>query len=246
MPHEPRLEEQVIEQIVAVGLSSKLDEADNIDVEIRTNLLKMIQGQADAVSLVGQGLLMQDYIRVQAMELHTGRIAINPLSMLFKGQLELNQPLDATARFVLTEQDINQALNSDYIKLHLPNLELNVNGQLTMETQQLKVHLPGAGKIVCSGNFLLHKLDKTREVCFTAAVRPQIGNENNLWLEAFHCSEGEEISLELALALTKKVRELLKSPDFELKGMVLRIKNLDVQEGGITLETEAQISELPH
>ena len=247
MPHEPGLDEQVIEQIALAELSSKLDAADNIDIEIRTNLLKMIQGQAEAVSLLGQGLLMHNRIRVQTMELHTGRIAINLLSILFKGRLELNQPVDATADFVLTEQDINRALNLDDIKLQLPNLELSINGEpTTLETQQLQIHLPGHGKIVCSGNFLLHKRGKTRRVCFTAVVRPQIGNEHNLWLETFHCTEGQEISLELALALTKKVRELLKSPDFELEGMILRIKNLDVQEGRITLQAEAHISELPH
>jgi len=50
---------------------------------------------------------MQKDIRVQEMELHADSIAINPLSAF--GQIELNQPVDATARLVLTEPDINRA-----------------------------------------------------------------------------------------------------------------------------------------
>jgi hypothetical protein len=79
MPYEPRLEEQALSGAAEITISTQLDEVENIDVDVRTNLLKMIQGQADSVSIAGDGLVMQKDIRVHEMELHTNTIAINPL-----------------------------------------------------------------------------------------------------------------------------------------------------------------------
>jgi hypothetical protein len=129
MPHEPRLEEQALSEAAEMAIAAQLDEVENIDVEVQTDLLKMVQGQADSVSIAAQGVVMQKDIRVQEMEVHTDRIAIDLLRTIF-GQVELEKPLDATARVVLTEQDLNRALDSDYIRSQFQSLELNVEGQI--------------------------------------------------------------------------------------------------------------------
>ena len=64
-------------------------------------------------------------------------------------------------------------------------------------------------------------------------------------LEEFRCTQGEGIALELAIAFLNKAKELLNLPYFELEGMALRLQNMDVQEGRITLYTEAYIKQLP-
>ncbi|MEP0778273.1 DUF2993 domain-containing protein [Microcoleus sp. ZQ-A2] len=115
MPDEPRLEEQALSEAAEMAITAQLDEVENIDVEVHTDLLKMVQGQADSVSIAAQGVVMQKDIRVQEMEVQTDRIAIDLLRTIF-GQVELEKPLDATARVVLTEQDLNRALDSDYIR----------------------------------------------------------------------------------------------------------------------------------
>lgn len=244
MVDEPRLEEQALSGAAEMTISTQLDEVENIDVDIRTNLLSMVQGQADSVSIVGQGLVMQKDIRVQEMELRTDSVAINPLSALF-GQIELNQPVDATARLVLTEQDINRAFTSDYIRSKFPKLELNVEGQIvTLEPQKLEVRLSASGRITFIGTVWLDAIDSSRPISFTAVISPRTLSQP-LLLEAFHCADGEGISLELVIALMKKAKELLNLPFFEVEGMALRIKNLEVQEGSLTLYTEAYVRQIP-
>ncbi len=244
MPDEPGLEEQALSQAAEITISTQLDEVENIDVDVRTNLLKMVQGQADSASVIGQGLVMQKDIRVQEMELHTTGIAIDLLSGIF-GQIELNQPIEATARLVLTEPDINRAINSDYIRSKFPSLELNVDDQIvTVEPKQLAVHLPGGGQMGLDGTIVLHETGNTQQIGFTGVIR--LGTmKQPLLLEAFHCTEGEGISLELAIAFLKKAKQLMNLPYFELEGMALRIKRLEVQEGCLTLYTEAYVRQLP-
>ncbi|HEY9600157.1 MAG TPA: DUF2993 domain-containing protein [Allocoleopsis sp.] len=244
MPDEPRPEAQALSEVAEMSLSAQLDEIENLDVDVRTNLLKMVQGQADSVSIAGQGLVMQKDIRVHELEVHTDKIAIDLLSAIL-GQIELNRPVDATARLVLTEQDINRALNSDYIRHKFPCFEVNVDGEIVgLEPQQMKIHLSGGSKVRFRGTILLHERGNTRQVGFNAAFRPRTHSQP-VMLEEFNCSEGEGISLELTVALMNKVRELMNLPYFEIEGVALRVKQLDVHEGSLTLHTEAYVRQLP-
>jgi hypothetical protein len=187
---------------------------------------------------------MEKDIRVHELELHADTIEIDLLSAIF-GQIELNQPVDATARLVLTEQDINRALNSDYIRSKFQSVELDVEGQIvTLEPQHMEIRLPGVGKMEFRGTILLQEAGKTRQFGFIATIRPRTLAQP-LLLEGFHCVEGEGISLELAIAFLNKVRELLQLPYFEFQATALRIKQLEVQEGRLTLHTEAYVRQLP-
>jgi hypothetical protein len=245
MPDESNLEEQALSLAAEMMLSGKLDEAKELAVDVRTNLLEMIQGEADSVSVTGQGMVMQKDIRVQEIELHTDSIAINPLSALF-GKLELNQPVNANARLVLTEEDINRALNSAYVRSNMQNLELNVEGQTgVIEPLHLELHLPGDGKMIFTANTLLHdEIGKTKQISFNCVMLVKTG-EQPLLMEGFNCTLGQGISLELAIAFLKKLRELVNLPFYDLEGMALCVKNVDVQKGSLTLLTEAYVRQMP-
>lgn len=241
MAGEPRLEEQALSQVVQMGIESQLDAVESLDVDVRSDLVNMVQGQADSVSVKGKGLVAQKELRVQEMELRTNRLAINLLSALF-GEIELNQPVDGTVRVVLTEADINRALNSEYILSNLPPLELNVDGQVVaVELRSpLSVHLPGEGRMGLSGNLHLPKTEKHKDIGFTATLLPRT-NEQPILLEEFRCTPGTGVSIDFLIALMQKLKELTNLPYIELSGMALRIKELDPQVGSLTLVAEAHV-----
>ncbi|MGB5961411.1 MAG: DUF2993 domain-containing protein [Coleofasciculaceae cyanobacterium] len=245
MPDQPNLEEQALSEAAAMTISTQLDEVENLDVDVKSNLSKIVQGKADSISLDGQGLVIQKDIRVQEMQLQTEQVDINPLSALF-GQLKLNKPVDATARFVINEQDLNQALNSDYIRNNYPNLQIIVEGQtVTLEPQKLEVFLVTNNKMTFKGTILIQENTISRSLNFMAIVCLPTPSQP-LLLEAFHCAEGEGVTLEFALALLQKAKQLLNSPYIELEGMALLVKHLEVQAGNLTLHTEAYVRQLPN
>lgn len=244
MSDQQRLDEQAIARAAEMGLSSQLDAAENLDVDVKTDLLKVIQGQADAVEISGQGLVMQKDIRVQEMELHLDNIDIDPISALF-GQVELKHPVDAIAKFVVTEQDINRALNSDYVQNQIQALEVNVKGQIvSLKMQQMELLLPSDDKMVFSGSALLQEMGNPRQLEFSAVVRPRT-NQQPVLVEGFHCKDGQSISLELAVALLGKMTQITELPYIELGKMAIRVKDMEVQTGKITLYTEARVREIP-
>lgn len=239
----PRLEEQVIEKAAEIGLSSKIEQADAINIDVKTDLFKIIQGQVDSIAIAGEGVVPQKDIRVQYMELSTDKIDINPFSALL-GQVELNQPVQANARLVMTEQDLNRALNSDYV-LSQAQFDLDVDGEkVGLEMQQMQLGLPGSNKMVFDGKAVLHEKGTTRQIAFNATARPRTQTEP-IMLEGFTCTQGDGISLEFTVALMQKVKELVNSAYIDLETMVLRVTNMDVQQGNIVLQSQAYIRELP-
>ncbi len=244
MSNEPRLDEQALSLAAEMTLSSQLDEAEKIDVDVRTDLPHLVQGHVDSVTIEGHGLVMQKDIRVEEMELHTDSLDINPLSALF-GHIELNHPVDATTRLVLTEQDINRALNSNYVQSKMQHLELKVDGQpVSLEMQHMELLLPSVGKMIFNGDTLIHAVGKTRPISFTAIFRPRTLSQP-VMIEGCQCIKGEGLSLEETVALMQKLKELVNLPYFELEGMALRVKDMEVQTGRLTLHTEVHVNKIP-
>ena len=241
---EPRMEEQALSKAAEMGLSSQLDAVEKLDVDVQTDMLKVVQGQTDAVSVAGQGLVIQQDIRVQEMELQVDGVAIDPLSALF-GKLELNQPTDAAARLVLTEQDINRALNSEYVRSRMPKLELNVEGKAVIEPLHLELHLPTDGKVVFNAKTLLQdEIGQTEEIGFTATMLVW-RNKQPLLMEGFGCTPDQGISLELAITFMNKLKELLNLPYYELEGTAFRVKDVKIQAGSLTLLADAHVEQIP-
>ncbi|WP_017652569.1 DUF2993 domain-containing protein [Fortiea contorta] len=243
MPEKQGLE-HLLSQAAEITLSNQLDEVEEINVDVRTNLLKVVQGQVDQVSLSGQGLVIQEDIRVQEIKLRTDSVNVNPLSALF-GEIELNEPVKAVARIVLTTTDINRALTSDFIRSQLQNLQLDVDGETVLfELQDMQLFLPGDGKIGLTITVLQKEAEKTQSLDFTVILHPLI-NQQTVILESINFTPGSGISIELIVALMPKLKQLLKSPSFQWDNMAMRIIDMNVTNENLILMIEAHVSQMP-
>lgn len=235
---------QAINKVAEIGIKSQLDEVENLEVDIETDPFKLMGGNVDSVTIHGEGMVMQHDLRIEEMELHTNSVAINPFSVAF-GKIELQHPTDAETHVVLNEADINRAFNSEFVRDKMQNLDVSVNGEIaTVDTHHINFGLPGDGKVLLSTDVILQKSQEHKHVSFTAI--PKIGaNGQQIVLEDVQYVNGEELSPELTEALLTQARELLDLRNFELAGMSLRIKKLDVQKGKLVLESEAHIEQFP-
>ncbi|MDZ8081729.1 MAG: DUF2993 domain-containing protein [Nostoc sp. DcaGUA01] len=244
MSDEHRLEEKLLSQEAERRISENLDEIQQIEIDVKTDLLKIVQGQADGVSFAGEGLVIQKDIRVQEIKLQTDGIAINPLSAIF-GEIKLDRPVNTIAKITLTEADMNRALSSDFIGKQMPNFELDVDGEIvSFEPQQIQVFLPAAGKIEFRGKVLLKEKGNTRPLAYSAIARPRKHSQPAM-LESFNCTEGEGVSIELITALMHKAKELMSIPYFKWDDIVFHIKDLDVEISNLILLIEAQVKQIP-
>lgn len=238
------LGEQALNKVAEIGISSQLDEVKNLEVEIETDPFKLMSGAVDSVSIKAEGLVMQHDLRIEEMEVHTGHVALNPLSVAF-GKIELTRPTDAETHVVLTEKDVNRAFNSDFVRDKMQDLKVHVNDELaTVDTHQIEFGLPGDGKIFLSTAVMLQTTQERKRVAFTTV--PKVGQcGQQVLLEEVQYVEGQDLPPELTEALLTQARELLNLKNFELDGMALRLKKLDVQKGRLVLESEAHVDHFP-
>ena len=235
--------EEALSKAAEAAMSTQLDEKEGLDVDIHTDPGKLMQGELDAVDIDGDGLVMNKDLRTEELDIHTNKIAIDPLKAAF-GNIELKQPTDANAHIVLTEQDMERAFNSEYIQEKFKDLKVDVDGQPTkIKPSKVQFRLPGEGKIALSSDVELSESGETKQVAFTAVPTMEAGG-NRVTLEDVQHEEGKD-SPELTKALIDSAQELLDLRNFELEGMAMRFQQLDVQPGKLVLEADTHIEKFP-
>ncbi|MBD2294612.1 DUF2993 domain-containing protein [Anabaena sphaerica FACHB-251] len=244
MSENPGIGEQALNKAAEIGLSSQLDEVENLEVNIKTEPLKLIQGEIEQVHIVGEGLVMEQDLRMTAMDMQITSVAINPLSVAF-GKIELTKPTRGKAEVVLTEADINRAFNSEYVRDKLQSQKILVNGQqVTISPQQVDFSLPGEGQILIKSKILLVETGEIKQIGFTAV--PHINaSGKTVDLQDVEYSQGQEISLELTQALIDATSEILNLSNFDLEGISLQVNKLEVEKGKLTLQAEADVEKIP-
>lgn len=242
MQQERSLGEQAIDKVVEIAIASQLDQSENLSVTVDTQPLQLAQGEVDSVTIEGEGLVMKQDLRVAELQVQVKDISVNPLSAMF-GKIELNGPALGTARAVLTESDINRAFNSEYISGKLRELKVDRDGQtVTTDVQTVDCKLLASGKIALNAEVLVRETGSTEKIYFTA--KPQI--DTGGWAIALadvEYPENQEFSPDLTAALADKASEVLNLRNFELEGISLRIQQLNVEAGLLTVQAEAKVTQ---
>lgn len=98
------------EMIAAQQLKQQLVSAEDLTVRIdNTPSYQIVQGKIDRVRIAGKGLVPIKDIRIAQLDIETDPIALKGL------RAKLAQPLQAGINLILTEADINRALQSPTI-----------------------------------------------------------------------------------------------------------------------------------
>ena len=236
--------EQAISKAAELGLSSQLDEAENLDVDIRTNPLDIMQGEIESVSVKGEGLVMKKELRAEKLRIETSSISVNSIKAAM-GNIELTQPTDARMLVALKEEDLQNAFNSEYIKDKLQNMEIEWEGKKVKgKIDEVKFTLLDDGKIGLKADVYLGDRDNAEKVSLTAI--PQIDNAGNcIKLESVEYLEDAGCNLQVAKAIVNSAEEILDLRNFELDTMSLQVRKLDVKLGQLSIEADAEVRDFP-
>ena len=241
--NSPDLGEQALSKVAEVGIANQLDKVDKLNIDIRTNPGKLIQGEVDSVAISGRGMVMKQDLRIESIEVQTAKVSINPLSVIF-GSIELDQPADANAQIVLTEDDLNRAIASEYIASKLQDLKLEIDEQLhTIKLQQADLQLLSAGTMSLNINFLLQESNEAKTL--SASIIPKaIEDGQRIDLEILSI-EGQGLTPELGIAILNQIKTLLDLNNFDLPGMTLWLQKFDIQAGKMIIHVKTNIQQIP-
>ncbi len=233
------LGEQALNKMAEMALSTQMEEADKLTVQVKTDPSKLARGEVESIAIDGEGLVMQPDLRVEELEMQIGRVTVKPLSAIF-GKIELTQPSSGTVRIVLTEDNVNSALNADSFHKQL--------GQMLLQESQVKIErhiecsLQADGRMALSAEIVSGEPAVTQRAAFTAITQADAANQE-IVLKDIQYTESKDSPL--TDALEAKITELLNLRNLEMEGMSLRIQQIDVEAGRMTLQGEAHIENFP-
>jgi LmeA-like phospholipid-binding len=234
---------KALSKVAEIGISSQLDEVEAMDVDIRTNPGKIMQGKLDSVAISGKGLVMNQDLRLDTLEVSIEQVSINPLRAVF-GNIELTQPTDAQAYIILTEIDLNRAFGCEYIQDKLHDLKIDMKGhQVTIDLQQATIELPGNNRFVVNANFLVKERGEIKKLSVTAI--PQVQEDGHRISLEILAIEGQGLILDLVSAIVDRLTALLDLRNFNIPGISFQLHRLEAQQGRLVIHSQAQIAKIP-
>lgn len=240
----PRLDKQAFSLAAQMGIAGLLQESDNIEVEVESDLGKLAQGEADFVWIKGRNWVFNPILKIHDLAIQTGPIHVNPLSALV-GKIELNQPIHANTRLVLTETELNSFINSELARQFIKKAKLEIAGKsFRLEPQVMKLSLLESGRIAIKGEVIVYEGTTPQTLDFEGLIKLR-SEIPRVHLESFQTTNGYGISLRLAVTFLDHLNQLIDRPQFHILGTVFELKDLIIEANQITLLTHLTVEQFP-
>ncbi len=242
-PNPP--EENIFSEFAKVVLGTQFDEFRKLAVSARTNFVKLVQGEVDDISFQGRNIVKDD-LQIQEVEIQTDQISVDPLSILL-GKIQLNEPIDSHIRLVLSENNLNQNMNSDYVHGFLKPIDLNVEGEInSLELQPpFSIKLLDNNKIRFTGNAKIQSAKDTQKLAFTSVVSPKTETQP-VRMETFCCTPNNGQSIPFMIALLQWMNNIVSKPYLEIEGVAFQVKTFLIQNKELTTEIEIHAAQIPN
>lgn len=221
----------LVDQTARQLLLDQLDRAEVLEVRVEsTPNYRLIQGEADRIRVAGRGLHLDPYPRVEVLELETDPISIPP-SNFQGGSLQLEQPIQAAVRVVITEADLNAALQAPQILGQFQDIQTDLpfaspqNAGAVVDLRDPAVELMGEDRIQLSARLVERTPDGREEqvdLVFSAGLA--VENSQRLRLvEPEFIVDSVRVPREISGAFLGGLNEVLDLGELDEQGFVIRV-----------------------
>ena len=246
--------------ILKKAIRSQVEGAEQIAVRIdNTPSYQALDGKVDRVRIATRGLQLSPDVRIEALELDVDRIDVNLGELLQEetwidtGETKtirlrqlVREPLQVAARLILTEEDINRALQSSKINAKLsewidPLLESILDTPArNYEVYQSQIDLLDNERLVLQVK--LQDLDaenvEDRELEVEVELGVQVVAGRRLrFIEPSVLINGAQVSSEVISEVEEVLDDPLVLRVLEVLGIIIRVLKLDLSNDGVELAT---------
>ena len=234
---------QIVNKVAEAAIATQLNSASKIDVNFDSNLPHILQGKANSLQITGEKVVTVKDIHLEKIDVTCQDISLD-LTQALLGKVAFEQPGDFQVKLVFTESDCDRLLNSEYVRILLQNLVLDIDSQpASFYLQQGKCNLAAQGELSLAGKLFL-KRQQTKTALFEIALkldRAKLGIEfcGGRYLE------GQTLGLDETVAIMNKVRDLLYLRHFENEDLTFTVTQLGIEERQLIIQADTRIKRLP-
>ena len=239
LPFPGQSGDQVVSKAVSTAIAALFKRTGKLDATVRAEpVAKLLQGSVDGFDFIGNGMLMYNGLRIKAMELFVQAVSID-FSAVFKGQVRLKQPTQASMRVVLTEEDLTTSFNTPFVVDKLQRMEFE--GQ-PLNFKSTEMTLNDDKSITLESQVSVGGSTMTQSVNLTAHV--EVYDRTKI---AFTDVDyyGTDKDVALGKAIVDHVNALMDLDSFSLDGTQLRVDKIRVRNKELIFYGIAHINQFP-
>ncbi|MBF2003449.1 MAG: DUF2993 domain-containing protein [Synechococcales cyanobacterium M58_A2018_015] len=235
----------VVEQVAANAIRDQLEDAELLAVRIdNAPSYRLLQGQVDRVRIAGRGIYPLANVRIEALEVETDAIAVDPDS-LSRGEPQLEQPLNAGVRLVLTEADLNRALQSPELTEPLRDLSLDLLGSPAEQLERydfvnFNVEFLENQRLRFQGTLQAQQSPLQIPIVAESGLQIRSGRQLEL-VEPTVSLNGEPLPPQLIALLTSGISQQLDLATLDDEGITARILHFELSPEQLTLAAFVRI-----
>ncbi|MBE9117338.1 DUF2993 domain-containing protein [Lusitaniella coriacea LEGE 07157] len=236
--------EQALNKIAQMAINSQFNQAQRLNVRVKTDPNLLAQGHLESLLIDGAGLVMQNNLRLQAMNITMGRVSVSPLKALM-GNIQLLEPSHGKACFVFSNADLTHAFQAQTTHRLRDEFRLSLGSQaVTMTHHNVTCRILASGKIAIHGEVRVKETKETHPIgiCATPKMLP---GKLGVFFDGVQSLRGREIAPELTQWVLKKITAIANLENFELPGLSLQINQFEAAEGTLTLQATTKMTKLP-
>ena len=122
------LKQTVVNKAAEAAITSQIKSAENIEVNVDSEVSQMIQGKASSLEIAAEKILVFEDIQLEQLDITGDDLSLD-LTQAILGKIALEQPGDFKVKMVFTKSDCDRLLNSEYVRVLLQNLVLEIGQQ---------------------------------------------------------------------------------------------------------------------
>lgn len=234
-----------VEQVAQSAIRDQLYEAESLAVRIdSTPNWQIAQGRVDRVRIAGRGIYPIADLRIAVLEIETDPIALQP-DGLRSGELQLDQPLNAGVRLVLSRDDLNRALQSPALTEPLRNLNLDAFSAPDQPLDRYEFVQPQV-EFLDNDRLRFQVTLQSQQASTQLAIQAEtgirwIGGRQLELIEPTVTINDRPLPRQLLTLLLGGISQRLDLARLEAQGITVRVLDWEVQPDGIELAAFVQL-----
>ncbi|NES81309.1 MAG: DUF2993 domain-containing protein [Moorea sp. SIO2B7] len=246
----------ILDSVSKNTLRSQFEEVEELEVRIdNAPSYQIIQGKVQKIRLASRGLQLTPAFRIDTLELETDPINIDLSILQQRGenalQKSLRQPLQGAVRLVLSEDDLNRALQSPEIKTQLQKFvnQMRGNSSQRKRYELLNTHIELLGDNRLRVQVQLRRANSVEQESEPLDIMLELGlnvvaGRNLQLVEPVATVNGRKLSRRILNGFAKGLTGRLDLRTLEDNGITARLLQLKMEGDEIDLAAFVRVQPL--
>ena len=236
--------QKILNKVTETAIASQVESAGKIDVNLDSDVSHLLHGQANSLKITGEKIVAIKDIQLEKIDIACNDLSLN-LTQALLGHIAFEKPGDFTVKLVFTEADCNRLLNSEYVRVLLQNLVLDIAGEPAyFYFQQAECSLESDGRLSLTAAIVLHRQEQAKTAKLMIVFQFYQQGMGVKFISGQYLNP-EALDWDETAAIMKKASDLLYLRHFANEDLALEITGIQIEDGQVTIDSNTRIKKLP-